>query len=46
MTLLGEKMLDPELVSNQFDNLTSSLAETAALLEELMGLKVPLLSRL
>jgi hypothetical protein len=35
-------MLDPNLVEQQFDNLTSSLAETAALLEELMGMKVVL----
>lgn len=39
---LAAAMLDPKLVEEQVENLTSSLAETAALLEELMGMKVVL----
>ena len=42
---LSAKMLDPALVEEQFENLTESLAETAALLEELMGMKVVALPR-
>ena len=41
---LSAKMLDPAL-EEQFENLTESLAETAALLEELMGMKVVALPR-
>ncbi len=41
MAALGEAMVDPSLVAQQMFALTETLAETAALLEELLGMKVP-----